>query len=87
MSFTIAPPTHQWVTQIPRPWTVPASNGDREVLTEVTRRGSSATDLSVGQDSHFSVEDLLEPKIKFYGLINRVSWPRSYRLGHISISL
>ena len=31
--------------------TLPASNGDREVLPEVTRRGSSATDLSVCQNS------------------------------------
>ena len=33
--------------------TLPASNGDREVLPEVTPRGSSATDLSVGQNSNY----------------------------------
>ena len=32
--------------------TLSTSNGDREVLPEVTRRGSSATDLSVGQNSN-----------------------------------
>ena len=34
--------------------TLPASNGDREVLPEVTRRGSSATDLSVAQNPNQS---------------------------------
>ena len=34
--------------------TLPASNGDREVLPEGTRRGSSATDLSVGQNSNYT---------------------------------
>ena len=34
--------------------TLPASNGDREVLPEVMRRDSSATDLSVGQNSNFN---------------------------------
>ena len=44
--------------------TLPASNGDREVLPEGTRRCSSATDLSVGQNSKCRKEFQVAPRVK-----------------------
>ena len=49
LHIIIALPTHQWVTHIPRPWTLSLPQRGSEALREDTQRGSSATDLTVGQ--------------------------------------
>ena len=50
------PPTHVLKTRTQRPQTLslPLYNGEREALPEGMRRGSSATELSAGQNSNLS---------------------------------